>query len=196
VLFTAYWCPFPAAWWAGTFILPYVPNASMLHTFTIPVKPHVQKYLLHHLGPAYKLSQLDPIGRILRLRLQAPRTNAFLAGFTGRYTAEFSVSIEGNLLFQRRFKALRPTDIIDFNNDVEAIIKTEFFGMVDTRRDFGLSQYGAIQKFRAKYNFLDEDITHDALKKAWQRHCPESKMSVNVQNQVSVCPPTAARLVA
>ncbi|WP_151087369.1 hypothetical protein [Hymenobacter baengnokdamensis] len=168
----------------------------MLRTFTVPVKPHVQKYLLHHLGPAYKLSQLDPIGRILRLRLQAPRTNAYLDGFTGRYTAEFSVSIEGNLLFQRRFKALRSTDIIDFNNDVEAIIKTEFYGMVAHRRDFGLSQYGAIQQFRAKYNFLDEDITHDALKKAWQRYCADQLAPENVQNRVSVCPLPGQRLAA
>jgi len=160
----------------------------VLHTFSISVKPHVAKYLLLHLGGGYKLSQLDPYGRHLKLLLASKRTNNFLNGFTKCYTATFNVSVEGNMILQKRLKALNSKEIIDFNNFVEGIIKTEFYGMVDSRRHFGLSQYGAIQQFRAKYNFEDEDITHDALKKAWQRYEATPAAPQPGAKTVSVCP--------
>ena len=172
----------------------------MLHTFTIPVKPHVRKYLMHHLREGYKLTQLDAFGRHLRLLLERRRKNNFLNGFTERYTASFSVAVEGNLILQKRLRALNSKEIIDFNNFVEDVIKTEFYGLVDNRLAFGLSQYGAIQQFRAKYDFQDEDITHDALKKAWQRYDAERRLATAAQNCVSVCPLTLGlgqhRLVA
>ncbi|MGI4759896.1 MAG: hypothetical protein ACRYF0_04265 [Janthinobacterium lividum] len=160
----------------------------MLHTFTIPVKPHVRKYLLHHLRADYKLTRLDAFGRHLRLLLERRRKNNFLNGFTERYTQTFGVAVEGNLILQKRLRALNSKEIIDFNNFVEDVIKTEFYGMVDNRRAFGLSQYGAIQQFRAKYDFQDEDITHDALKKAWQRYDAERRLAELAPKGVSVCP--------
>jgi hypothetical protein len=176
----------------------------MLHTFTIPVKPHVRKYLEKHQGTSYKLSRLDPFGRELRRLLEQKKTNAFLDQFTGAYTDAFSVSVEGNLILQKRLKALNSKEVIDFNNFVEGIIKTEFFGFVDNRVLFKLSQYGSIQAFRLKYDFQDEDISHDALKKAWQRYKnPPKKQAANQEsdpgnsiNLVSVCPLPVQRLVA
>lgn len=167
----------------------------MLHTFTVPVKPHVQKYLLRHLGAGYKLSQLDPYGRCLRLLLQLRPEKKAWDGFTGRYTASFGVSVEGNLLLQKRLKAPTSKTIIDFSNFVEGIIKAEFYGLVAHRKTFGLSLYGAVQQFRATYDFQDEDISHDTLKKAWQRYAADQLLVVSGQNPVSVCP-LPSRLLA
>lgn len=168
----------------------------MLHTFTVPVKPHVAKYLCHHLGAGYKLSQLDVFGRHLKLLLQQKRENKYLDGFTGRYTAKFSVAVEGNLILQKRLRALNSKEIIDFNNFVEGIIKTEFHGMVAARAAFSLSQYAAIQEFRAKYDFQDQDITHEALKKSWQRYADENPEQPGRARPVPVSPPASRRLAA
>ena len=96
----------------------------MLHTFTVPVKPHVRKFLLHHLGESYKLSRLDTFGRELKTLLEQKKTNNFLNGYTRCYTQVFGVSVEGNLILQKRLKALNSKEIIDFNNFVEDVIKT------------------------------------------------------------------------
>lgn len=165
----------------------------MLHTFTVSVKPHVRKYLLHHLGEGYKLSQLDAFGRYLKLLLQQPRTNSFLDGFTGKYTANFGVSVEGNVILQKRLRELSSKSIIDFNNFVEGIIKVEFHAFVDNRRAYGLSQYAAIHAFREKYNFQDEDISFDTLKKSWQRF---DAGRVSLEKAVSVCPLVEPALAA
>ena len=167
----------------------------MLHTFTVPVKPHVRKYLLHHLGSSYKLSRLDTFGRELKTLLEQKKTNNFLNGYTRCYTHVFGVSVEGNLILQKRLRALTSKSIIDFNNFVEGIIKTEFYGMVANCSTFELSQYSAIQAFREKYDFQDEDMSHDTLKKAWQRYknpkkapAPPAQSLGNSLNLVSVCP--------
>jgi|GEM_PF-5111577 len=65
--------------------------------------------------------------------------------------------------------------------------------MVDNRLACGLSQYGTIQQFRAKYDFQDEDLTHDVLKKAWQRYDAERRLVTLAQNPVSVCPLAGGR---
>ena len=168
----------------------------MLQTFTIPVKPHVRKYLLLHLGAGYKLSQLDPYGRCLKLLLQLKQKKSSWDGFMSRYTAEFDVSVLGKVLIQKRLSDLNSKQIIDFNNFVEAIIKEEFFGVLASRRAFGLSQHAAIQAFRAKYNFEDEDISFETLKKAWQREKRHKYLGVPAQKIVSVCPPVPHRLAA
>lgn len=175
----------------------------MLHTFTVPVKPHVRKFLLHHLGESYKLSRLDTFGRELKTLLEQKKTNNFLNGYTRCYTHVFGVSVEGNLILQKRLKALNSKEIIDFNNFVESIIKTEFYGFVANRRLFGLSQYGSIQAFRAKYDFQDEDISHDTLKKSWQRYKKDNPgvggkrgEGENSIKNVSVCPLPVGRLAA
>lgn len=168
----------------------------MLHTFTVPVKPHVAKFLLHHLGAGYRLSQLDPFGRELKNLLQLNRKKTYWDGHTGRYTASFCVAVEGNMILQKRLRALTSKSIIDFNNFVEGIIKAEFFGFVDNHRAFKLSKHGAIQSFRAKYDFQDDDISFDTLKKSWQRFEKGTGVYLKRQNPVSVCPPVPTRLVA
>jgi hypothetical protein len=176
----------------------------MLHTFTIPVKPHVRKYLEFHQGTSYKLSRLDSFGRELRRLLEQKKTNAYLDQFTSAYIDKFSVSVEGNLLLQKRLKALNSKEIVDFNNFVEGIIKTEFFGFVANCVLFKLTQYGSIQAFRQKYDFQDEDISYDTLKKAWQRYKKPAKKSKKKQaadpgnsiNLVSVCPLPVQRQAA
>lgn len=167
----------------------------MLHVFPVPVKPHVRKYLLKHLGEGYKLSQLDAIGRHLKMLLQLKPEKKEWDKHTGRYKATFSVGVEGNLILQKRLRALTSKSIIDFNNFVEGIIKTEFYGMVANCSTFELSQYSAIQAFREKYDFQDEDMSHDTLKKAWQRYknpkkpaAPPAQSLGNSLNLVSVCP--------
>lgn len=168
----------------------------MLHTFQVPVKPHVQKYLAFHLGRGYKLTSTDAFGRCLKMLLQLPRTNAFLNGFTARYTAVFGVGVEGNMILQKRLRSLSAKSVIDFNNFVEAIIKTEFHAFVDNRRLFDLSQYGSIQAFRHKYDFQDEDISFDTLKKSWQRFMDDRAAASTAPNPVSVCPPRRPQAAA
>ncbi|AMJ65029.1 hypothetical protein [Hymenobacter sp. PAMC 26628] len=169
---------------------------SPLRKFEIPVKPHVQKYMLHHLGAAYKLSTLDPLGRHLRMLLQQPRVKKELDAYTARYTAKFALLVKGSLLLEKRFRSLSSKDVIDFNNFVEAVIKTEFHGFVAAGCEFGMSEYGAIQRFRAKYDFQDEDISFDTLKKSWQRHKQEPAAPGIGRKLVAICPPLRTHLAA
>lgn len=175
----------------------------MLHVFPVPVKPHVAKYLAFHLGEGYKLSQLDPFGRELKTLLGQKKENKWFNGFTRRYTASFGVAVEGNLILQKRLKGLTAKEIIDFNNFVEGIIKWEFFGFVAGRCQVAQSQYSAIQAFREQYNFEDEDMSYDTLKKAWQRYknpkkapAPPAQNLGNSINLVSVCPLPVRALAA
>lgn len=176
----------------------------MLHTFPVPVKPHVAKYLEFHLGAGYKLSQLDPFGRELKTLLGQKKKNKWFNGFTRRYTSTFGVSVEGNLILQKRLKGLTAKEIIDFNNFVEGIIKHEFYGCVANRCLVNQSQYSSIQAFREKYDFHDEDMSYDTLKKAWQRYksptkkqaTPARQQPGNSLNLVSVCPLPGQRLAA
>lgn len=168
----------------------------MLHIFQVPVKPHVKKYLLYHLGEPYRLTSTDAFGRHLKMLLQQPREKAFLDGFTAKYTEVLGVSVEGNMILQKRLRALSSKSIVDFNNFVEAVIKTEFHSFVDNRRLFKLSQYGSIQAFRDKYDFEDSDISFDTLKKSWQRFKEERGIEPGRSKPVAVCPPRQHRLAA
>lgn len=146
----------------------HFPRPRMTTTLTIPVKPYTLKYLACTLGKGYKLSKLDAFGLHLLNIMRRPLDEIQYTHFLSRYKASFTVQVnlqELNCLGGK----LTAQGIVDFNNFVELIIKTEMCGFLDYCQLFEIRQSKGIQMFKDKYGMSEEDVAFDTLKKSYNR---------------------------
>ncbi|GAB3233162.1 hypothetical protein GCM10027346_20930 [Hymenobacter seoulensis] len=140
-----------------------------LNSLDLPVRPHVYKYLLLHLGPEYVLSRTDPHGLLLFLLLRSPLTNARKDAVVAEYSLKFNVGLE-NYPFRQYGLTLTSDTVYMFNNTVHEQIKAELHAFVDLAVELGQRQKDAVLDFMAKYDFTDKDISYDTLIKSYQRY--------------------------
>lgn len=139
-------------------------------TITIPVKPHVKKYLVKNYGLEYKLNKRDALSIVLWNMLRRPTLDSRRIKRLERCTELFSVDVSAFRFFKEGCRHLDAYTIVQFNSFVEDNIETEFCSYVDNLVVFGIEQKEAIAAFMAKYDLDETDIKFDTLKKAYQRY--------------------------
>ena len=141
----------------------------MLLKITIPCKAYTKKFLQFHVGANYKLSKQDVFGRHLTQLMRSPLNEKRYETFLDRYTAGWEITFSPNNFFNQGLATTAQTTV-DFNSFVESLIKTELHAFVDMARSLGVMQAKAIRQFMVKYDFQEEDIPYDTLKKSYTRY--------------------------
>ncbi|OUJ68611.1 hypothetical protein [Hymenobacter crusticola] len=144
----------------------------MLKTLDFPVKPHVAKYLLTHLGVnPYVLSNSDRFGKMLfHLLRRQLKGRLFHATSREECTAVLQLDMCNFPVHQYGLTELTNYTVYQFNDFVDELLKEElyiwirkFVNRTTTRRD-------VIVDFMAAYDLREEDIQYETLRKAVQRN--------------------------
>jgi hypothetical protein len=138
-------------------------------SFEVPVRPHVHKYLLEHLGTGYSLSTSDHFGIFLFHLLRRPTTDARKNEVVAEYAGRFVVHYGAYKPEQYGLRQLTGKTIYEFNNFVHALLIAEMHAYVDMATDHGNAVKYSILAFMTKYALKEEDLGYDALLKSYQR---------------------------
>jgi hypothetical protein len=145
---------------------------SSLH---IPVRPHVKKYLLVHLGEDYDLSMGDQFGIMLVLLLRRPLQDKRKAASMHEYREKFSFGTVGYPAQKWGLRSFTTGTIYLFGKYVEEVMMKEMYGQVATQVDNGRGLHDSLNEWRAKYDFTEADKSFDAVKKSYQRQTKEDR---------------------
>lgn len=148
-----------------------------MHHISLPVEPHVQRFLLaNQEEELYFLSETDLFGMyLLRLLLENPierRRDEVVAGYAGNWSV--------HLGSYAAWRIEEPSSKVAylFNGFVHKFILREMHSFVQQAVEDGRQQAKhAIQGFMAKYGLLEEEIQFETLQKSWQRYWSHRKAS-------------------
>lgn len=145
-----------------------------MKTLTFRVRPHVLKYLRFHLGPTYSLSRADTIGLVLFEMLRRQLDDSKRAKSVETYKDEWLIDLSQFPAHKYGLRNLTDDTIYTFNNHIHKLIHAQLHGWVDQAMDDGHRQKDAILAFMARYDFVDGDVSYDALKKSYQRYLKDN----------------------
>lgn len=139
----------------------------------LPVRPHVCKYLLAHLGPDYVLSKNDRFGLYLSGLLQRQPKGQRGVGKLDSCTESFSIDLRNYPTRQFRVTGATDFTISKFNSYVDELIHQELYLWV--RANCGRVMHRlpiteAILSYCALYDIVEEEMALQTLKKAVQRN--------------------------
>ena len=146
----------------------------MLKTLDFPVKPHVRKYLLTHLGPEpYVLSNADRFGKMLfHLLRRQLKGRLHHAGSREDCTQTLQLDLRNFPVHQYGLTELTNYTIYQFNDYCDELLKQELFTWVRLFAGKRRTIREVIVDFMAGYDLREEDIQYETLRKAVQRHVP------------------------
>jgi hypothetical protein len=145
----------------------------MLKVLQLPVKPHVRKYLLAHVGPEYVLSKNDRFGLYLSGLLQRQPKGQRGVGKLDDCTDTFPIDLKNYPTRQFRVTGASDFTISRFNRYVDDLIHQELYLWV--RANCGRVMHRlpiteAILTYCALYDIQEEEMPLQTLKKAVQRN--------------------------
>ena len=161
---------------------------------SIPARPAVAKYLRRKLelaeGQAYRLTKKSQIGRLLYHLFRNPQDDKQYTIAPETHSARFSLSISHKLSWSHSCRYLTNQGIHDFNRQVEDMIEEDFLATVKVLSAYGVrfeTKQVALD-FMKLYDFTEEDITLDALIKAYYRFRKAQNVGQNRMKKVPNCP--------
>lgn len=165
----------------------------MLPALQFPVTVDVKKYLEFHLGKEYSLSETDPQGLLLASLLRRQSKDRQYDKFLPKCGEKFAVSIVPSFLLDSGCRNFTSHTVYKFNEFNEKLILNEAFAYIDLATEkYHQKANHAIYDFMDKYDFTDDDMNFDRLKKAYQRYS-QKKASEEAKFTVSVVPPQIKR---
>lgn len=144
----------------------------MLKTLEFPVKPHVRKYLLTHLGAEpYVLSNADRFGKML-FHLLRRQLKGRLHQAVSREGCTQLLPVDLRNFPVRQYGLTELTDytIYQFNDFVDELLKEELYFWIRQFVNRRKTIREVILDFMAGYDLLEEDIQYETLRKAVQRN--------------------------
>ncbi|WP_310396018.1 hypothetical protein [Hymenobacter sp.] len=154
-------------------------------TLSIPVQPHVLKYLHKHLGKAYFLSENDHFGLLLFQLLRRPVRDARRDEIIKKFDKHFVVHY--GLYDPRKFglKPMTGKTVYQFNKFGKELLFAELHAHVELLVDLGTAATYAIETFMLKYDLQEEDVPFDTLARSWKRYAVEAKAARKRQRHLS-----------
>lgn len=134
----------------------------------IPVKKYIKAYIISKLGAEPKITRDNIIGSKLMDLLQH-KTNPYRSEFSTRYTEKLTIYLPMRT-FMRYGCNLHETNIKDFNNFLEDIIKDKYYEMMDDAINVFPSFEANLDGIRLKLGINDDDWSTDSMKKDYYRY--------------------------
>ena len=166
----------------------------MLTHHSIPVRPAVAKYLRRKLnlaeGQAYQLSKKSQVGRLLYHLFRNPQEDRQYTISEETHPGRFPLTISYQLNWLNGCRYLSSQGIHDFNRQVEDMIEEEFLTTVKTLAEHSI-EFETKQvalRFMTTYDLTDEDMTLDALIKAYYRFRKAQRAGHNRAINIPNCP--------
>jgi hypothetical protein len=142
---------------------------------SVPVQPHVLKYLQKHLGRAYFLSESDHFGLLLFQLLRRPVRDARRDEILTKYQGRFEVHYGLYDPIKYGLKDLTGKTCYQFNKFGKELLFAELHAHVELLTDMGTAATYAIETFMLKYDLREEDVQFDTLHRSWKRYAEEAK---------------------
>jgi hypothetical protein len=142
---------------------------------TINVRPAVLKYLRRKLhlaeGQPFRLTKKCKVGRFLYHTLRNPQQDRQYSAAVATYPGRFVVHISQQLSWLNGCRHLTDQGVHDFNRHVEDLMEEEFITTVQALADHGIQfeTKKVALRFMQSYDLTEDDLTLDALIKAYYR---------------------------
>lgn len=139
---------------------------------TIPTKRYIKAYIISQLGEKPVFNRKTHIGSKME-DLLSHRTNKYKTRFSSRYNAELTFFI-AKIVFHHRGFNLNETNIKNFNNFVEDLIKARFYELMDDAIKVFENFEANIDGVRLILGIDDEDWSTDSMRKDYYRYRKQS----------------------
>ena len=152
---------------------------------TIPIKPHLKKYLLYKFHSSTNeicLTTKNKLGLSL-INMFFERKDIYRKDFSLAFTDTITVSFSGE--FGNRFGFfISKQNIYYFNKALSDDFNDRLFDFLDTMTDeddrFQINR--GIERFCERFSITEEEIAHETLRKAYQRERKRRIEPYNVLN--------------
>lgn len=137
--------------------------------FTIPVFPHVKKFILQkfNVSNPVKTEEYTTLGRIVTLVLKDERSPTSSNNSQNRDRVTESLTI----VLTKDQARMRPSmyKLVRINQAMDDAFKEHLLTWVDAQQESGISAHLACRMFLEFYDIDHKEYTHDAAYKLWQR---------------------------
>lgn len=144
-------------------------------TFTVPIFPHVKKFLAHRYGlkSPIKVSENISLGKIVTLSLIDKRQRTLSR--TMQRDAESKINSELVLVLTEDQVRMGPriNKLIAINTDIDQIFKEHLITYIMAQKSIGIPVKTACRSFLAEMGINESEYSIDAAYKHWQRTTTE-----------------------
>ncbi|MDO7849217.1 hypothetical protein Q5H92_22830 [Hymenobacter sp. M29] len=160
------------------------------------------KYLRRKLhlaeGQAYQLSKKHPVGRLLYHLFRNPQEDRQYVISEETHPGRFPLTISHQLNWLNGCRYLSAQGIHDFNRQVEDMMEEEFLTTVKTlaAHSVQFETKAVALRFMDTYDLTEEDMTLDALIKAYYRFRKAQHTAQNRVNNIPNCPALQLQVAA
>jgi hypothetical protein len=139
-----------------------------LFTVSIPCKPYIRKYLVRNFGQEVNFRN-DPclyhfFIRLLHRNLKTQDHRVDLSYYRSKVLVTFTHDV-----FKRIGYIMSKSDMVSFNNFVEAYIKMQLIIKIDTHLGYNDNLSYCIRKIQEEFDFTEDDFQFDSIKKYYTR---------------------------
>lgn len=137
-------------------------------TFTIPIKPHLKKFLLHgkrRQQEPLKVTERSTLG-VCIMKILAEKRNWKFEKVLEDYTERITI-IPGKEMLERSPRLHR---LVYINVDLEKVFKECLYVWVAAQSKAGVPEYEACKNFIDHYSIRQNEYTYDAAERAWRRY--------------------------
>lgn len=138
--------------------------------FDIPVKPYLHKYLCQKFGSQTKLSRNGLLGRLAFHLLRKSNEDRQYDQVVSRYQNRYRLLAPRHFVTERGTRNLSSLCVMEFNSTIDELLKLEFYTFMQLHVEAGMMYRDAIYKFREQYDFQEEDLAFETLKKSFYRY--------------------------
>lgn len=149
-------------------------------SITIPVKPHIKKYISVRYGVEHTLTKKSLLGILLFniLDKKTPRPSQNFTVFSEKYT----IQISKQYFYERGFEiSKRKKQFLAIC--LEKLFIEDFYSHIDISvSKMGLTAAESMRFFLDQYEITENEVKYESLYKKYQRHCNfkiKSKKIVN-----------------
>jgi hypothetical protein len=140
-------------------------------TFTIPIYPHVKKFILKNYGKYISGSGINTeeytiLGKIVTLSLRETRSRV---KDNDQYRDRLTETICLVLTKEQTELSPRLHKLIRVNTDMDVIFKDHMLEWIQGQKVAGIPPYTACKMFLERYQIDDKEYSLDAAYRYWQR---------------------------
>lgn len=140
-------------------------------SISIPVEPHVKRFLAKRYGPVHTATKVTFIGMEVLQALTSEYERPYLPPEKKIiYSDEYKVLIPERY-FNANGHTVSMNNLLHLGNSMGRLFTETMFDNLDMQINEGTHGLEALRRFLKFYNIAEDDVKFESLYKAYQRHC-------------------------